>query len=128
MILPLAFVPVYWARNDRWTELADVSTALVSQFGTVIEGSPEDWRVIVVDDPATRASVAAALGWPLPDAVELVYGKRPHVWLVPPPGDSDPATWSNAPADAHAALALRNNRVTREPVAPHIGVLAAELH
>jgi hypothetical protein len=116
LVLPLSFVPIYWQRNERWTELADVSAQTVATFSALAPAASSRWEVIVLDDRSTRANVAAALGWGLPGTVELVTGKRPRVWIVPPPPDIDPADIVMSPAAAGSILELRDGRVVPAPV------------
>jgi hypothetical protein len=116
LVLPLSFVPIDWQRNERWTELADVSAQTVATFAALAPAASSRWEVIVLDDRSTRANVAAALGWGLPGTVELVTGKRPRVWIVPPPPDIDPSDIVMSPAAAGSILELRDGRVVPAPV------------
>jgi hypothetical protein len=116
LLLPPLFLPVYWQRNVRWTELADLSRQLVVEFEDLARTAPAGWEVIVLDDRSTRATVAAAVGCCIPDAVELTAGKRPRVWIVPPPPDLPEAERVIAPSPAQAIVALREGRFVRVPV------------
>jgi hypothetical protein len=127
LVVPLALVPVYWQRNVRWTELADVSRQLVAELAGLAPSAPPQWSVIVVDDRTTRANVAAASGWGLPDAVELTTGRRPRLWIAPPPPDLTEAEWVMAPASADAILALRAGRIVRVPIDEWTRTMAGEL-
>ena len=115
LVLPVTFIPIYRERNTRWTELADVSRATIATFSELAPAAPQGWRVIIFDDRSTRANVASALAWGLTDTVELVTGRRPHVWIVPPPPDINPAEIVTSPANVDAILELRDGRVTRRP-------------
>jgi hypothetical protein len=73
--------------------------------------------VIVIDDRTSTANVAAALGWALPEAVELVSGRRPRIWLVPPSTDRADSEQVIAPRSVDAILKLQPGpAVTREPL------------
>jgi hypothetical protein len=115
LVLPVTFVPVYWQRNKRWTELADISSETIATFRALAPSAPQGWRVIILDDRSTRANVASALGWGLTDTVELVTGRRPHVWIVPPPPDINPVEIVTSPERADAVLELRESRLVRRP-------------
>ena len=125
LILPFLLVPVYWQRNVRWTELADVSANVVRTFAELAQTAPEPWEVIVIDDRSTRANITAAVA--ITDAVELATGRRPRVWLVPPPDDLDKSEWAIAPPTAHAVLALRGGRIVRVPIEEWKPAAAADL-
>lgn len=115
LVIPLTLVPIYRLRNQRWTELAEVSSATVKAFSERAAAARSPWHVVIVDDRSTRANVAAAVGWALPDTVELATGKRPRVWIIPPPPDLSSAEWVDAPRSADAVLALRDRRVIPLP-------------
>jgi hypothetical protein len=73
------------------------------------EKSPLVNRLVVVDDPQVRPTIASAFGAELPRAVELVTGRRLQVDLL-----SAPASGS-APESAHPpgtlVLRVRNGTV-----------------
>lgn len=126
VLVPWLFVPIYWERNTRWTELADISRQTVA----VLEDrapAAAPWTVIVLDDLSTRANVAAALGWGLPDTMELVTGTRPRAWFVPPPPDMDPSEQVMAPAAADVLIVLQNNRVTPQSLEGWKPAVAGEI-
>lgn len=125
-LLPLAFVPVYWQRNQRWTELGETSARTVAAFAELAPAASQPWTAIVLDDPAIRANVASALGWGLPDTVELVTGKRPHVWIAPPPLDIDEREIVTLPPTADAILGFREGDVVRLPDRPVTPLKGAE--
>jgi hypothetical protein len=114
LLVPVLFVPIYWRRNVRWTELATVSREVVAVFTALAGTAPPRWDVIVIDDRSARANIAAAIA--IPDAVELAIGRRPHVWLIPPPDDMEPHDWTTPPSNPDAVLALRAGRLVRVPL------------
>jgi hypothetical protein len=128
LIVPLTFIPVYWTRNTRWTDLADVSREVTRALGEISAAAASDWRVVIVDEPHNRSNVAAALDWSLPDAVELTTGRRPHVWLIPAPPDSAPADIAMAPAAPAAIFALRGKRIVPVTAEAWKPALAGEMH
>ena len=114
LALPVVLVPVHWQRNRRWTELADISRQTVRTLEGQVPSSATLWKIVVQDDHSTRANVAAALGWGLPDTMQLVTGRRPRAWFVPPPPDMHRNEWGSTPETADVLLVLRNGRITRE--------------
>jgi hypothetical protein len=124
LIVPVLVVPIYWRRNVRWTELATVSRDVVAAFTALADAAPPRWNVIVVDDRVARANIAAAIA--IPDAVELAIGKRPHVWLIPPPDDMEARDWVTPPSNPDAVLALRSGRIVQVPLNEWTPAPAAE--
>ena len=114
LVVPVLLVPIYWRRNARWTDLANVSRDVVAGFAALAGTAPSSWDVVVVDDRTVRANIAAAIA--IPDAVELAIGRRPHVWLVPPPDDMETHDWVTPPPNPAAVLALRAGRIVRVPL------------
>jgi len=114
LLVPVLLVPIHWRRNVRWTELAMLSSEVVAAFTALTDTAPPRWDVIVIDDRSARANIASALA--IPDAVELAIGRRPHVWLIPPPDDMEPHDWTTPPSNPDAVLALRAGRIVRVPV------------
>lgn len=87
--LPLALLPVYWSRNVRWVEIADLSAstfAVVRDTAAAHDGNGEP-HLVFEDDRSTRASLVNTFGTLLPEAVALAAGRRLPVWLEPPPDD-----------------------------------------
>ncbi len=124
LLVPVLLVPIYWRRNVRWTELAIVSRDVVAAFTALADAAPRRLNVIVVDDRGVRANIAAAVA--IPDAVELAIGKRPHVWLIPPPADMDARDWVTPPSNPDAVLALRAGRIVQVPLREWTPAPAAE--
>jgi hypothetical protein len=87
---------------------------VVTAFSELPHPPPPRWDVVVIDDRSTRANIAASIA--IPDAVELAIGKRPHVWISPPPGDMEEREWVAPPTNPHAVLALRAGRIVRVPL------------
>lgn len=113
IVLPLAFVPIYRERNRRWTELGGISRGVVLEFSDLATTAPEPWLVVVVDERVTSSNVASAVGWALPDTVQLATGRRPRVWITPPPPESSNAEHVMPPASPSTVLVVRGTTVTR---------------
>lgn len=66
-------IPVYWQRDRRWVEPADVSAAAVR---TLIDETPvgPSGRIVLVDDATVRYGLESAFGTLLPTAVPLFKG------------------------------------------------------
>jgi hypothetical protein len=124
LLVPVLLVPIHWRRNARWTELAIVSRDVVTVFTALADTAAPRWDVIVIDDRTARANIAAAIA--IPDAVELAIGRRPHVWLIPPPDDMEAHDWTTPPSNPDAVLALRAGRIVRVPVTEWRPAPAAE--
>jgi hypothetical protein len=125
-VLPLTFVPIYWARNDRWSELGDISRQVVAAFRELAVAAPPRWEVVMIDSAADRSNIAAALGWAVPDVVELTTGKRPRVWITPPPPELGTGWAVMAPSTADAILALSGKAIVRVPASSWKPALAGE--
>ncbi len=112
-LVPAVCLPVYWARNTRWTELGDLSNELVRAASEhVPRGGASQYSLVVIDDAANRANAAAALGFALPDAIELSTGIRPVTWIAPPPPLSSEAEHEELPRRADIVLGVSNGHVT----------------
>lgn len=115
IVLPLALVPVYWRRNDRWIELGRVSTHVLDTFDGLTRANAQQLEVIIVDDMSARANVTAALGWAVPDAVEFTTGRRPRVSFVPRPADAAVEDQVRVPPEQCIVLAFRDGRLAPAP-------------
>lgn len=107
MLLPLALLPVYRARNVRTKAEAQLSTRVTSRIRAEIARDPGIQRIVIYDDAHARPTVASAFNWALPEAVEFAAGHPTAVELrtdMPPAGDLEPATLS---------LVLRNGDIVR---------------
>jgi hypothetical protein len=130
IVLPVLLVPVYWSRNERWVELADLGADTFTAVRQAIRDTPDARHLVIEDDRGTRCSLLNTYGALLPTAVTLALGRPLPVWLDPPPDDwrgselvSPPPTPSSTPTNAPAAsapiaapvvtLALTNGRLVR---------------
>jgi hypothetical protein len=109
-VLPLALIPVYKARNDRWVDLAVLSSSASEAIRRVDRAALGRGPLVFIDDRRDRANLESAFGWLLPDAVELLTGQRPEVWIVPPLVDAGPEA-AAVPPTASAVLVLRGREL-----------------
>jgi hypothetical protein len=101
-VLPILVLPIHWSRHQSTKRQAMLSAQLLEQ---VREMNPSIDRLVVVDDPQARPTIASAFGSELPRAVELVTGRRLQVELLSAPA-SGSAPVSHPPATL--VLRLRN--------------------
>jgi hypothetical protein len=73
--LPLLLLPVYWLRNVRWTEIAELSTDTFAVIRRVARERPDVGLLVFRDDPSTRRSFANTYDELLPVAVRLAAGR-----------------------------------------------------
>src|SRR5262249_20116629 len=57
LALPVLLLPVYWARNERWVELADLSADTFATVRRVVRETPDVQRIVFKDDRETRRSL-----------------------------------------------------------------------
>ena len=86
--LPLLLLPVYWTRNVRWTEIAELSSDTFSVVRRVARERPDVGRLVFRDDTSTRRSFANTYDDLLPVAVRLAAGRDVQGQLE----SSDPTT------------------------------------
>ncbi len=112
VVIPLALLPVYHARNVRWTELATLSADI---FRTLqpLSREPAVSSVQFLDERTTRRSIWNAYGGLLPEAVTLAVGRRLHVSLMPPMDGVDAAPAGQPPPHTIAVIAFRDGRIAR---------------
>jgi hypothetical protein len=79
VIVPLLLLPVYWSRNVRWIEIAELSAETFGAIHRVARERPEADRLIFRDDRSSRRSLANAYDQLLPEAVRLAAGRDIHV-------------------------------------------------
>ena len=106
-LLVLMLVPVYRARNVRWTALADVSSQVMHTVREVAARRPEGGRIVLLESPGERFNLDAAFGTMFPDAVALYLGPR---W------SGEVVAEGHAPhADGSLVFRFANGRLTRAP-------------
>jgi len=89
MALPFLLLPVYWARNVRWTELRDLSNATIRTIQA--DNLAPRTLVVLEDDLSTRANFRHVFGALLPEASALLFDNQVSLWIEPPPPEIDPA-------------------------------------
>jgi hypothetical protein len=113
-IVPVLLLPVYWSRNERWVELADLGGETFAMVRQIARERPEVRQLVFEDDRGTRRSLLNTYGVLLPPAVTLAAGRPIPVWLDPPPDD-----WQGSELTAPAAgvpavtVRLREGRLVR---------------
>jgi hypothetical protein len=75
VIVPWLLLPVYWTRNTRWVEIAELSSDTFAAVRRVTRERPDVDVLLFRDDPATRRSFAGAYDRLLPVAVRLAAGR-----------------------------------------------------
>jgi hypothetical protein len=83
VVLPLLLLPIHWARHQRWTDNALLSSRFVARLQSALNATPDVSRVVVYDDPSSRPSTTTAFAGALPQAVELVAGRPLPVEVIP---------------------------------------------
>jgi uncharacterized membrane protein len=82
LLLPLALVPVYRARNARTRAEAELATRITDAMRAAVARQPTASRIVVVDEPGAQPPVSAAFNWALPEAVELTIGRPMPVEII----------------------------------------------
>ena len=88
--LPVLLLPVYWTRNMRWTEIAELSSDTFAVVRRVTQERPDVDRLIFRDDLSTRRSFTATYDQLLPEAVRLAAGRGIRTELESPGGPEGP--------------------------------------
>jgi len=101
VIVPVLLLPVYWSRNTRWVEIAELSTETFDAIQRVARERPDADRLLFRDDRSSRRSLANAYDQLLPEAVRLAAGREMHAEI-----DSGQADRSGAPR-----IVLENGRI-----------------
>lgn len=87
-IIPVACAPIYIERNKRWTELAALSSACLTDIVANTESLPEQGWLVLVDDRSHRANLQSAFGSLIGDAVALSTGRTLRVRVESPADES----------------------------------------
>ena len=113
LVLPFLLLPMYWSRNVRWVELAELTTdtvrAIDAEAATISSGTVIELR----DDRSTRASFGAAFAGLTEEASRLHFGLRYRLWIAPAEAESTLDNGSVAPGTIGASFELTKNRVHR---------------
>lgn len=108
--IPVLLLPVYWQRNVRWTEIADLSTDTFAVLREMSATRPAVTHVVFHDDPTTRRSFANTYGPLLPEAVRLAAGRDLRVTMVRETGDEE--SYPQATDGARADIVLARGHVS----------------
>lgn len=84
VVLPLLLLPVYWTRNTRWVEIAELSSDTFAAVHRVARERPDVGLLIFRDDRSTRRSFEATYDQLLPEAVRLAAGRDIRAQLETP--------------------------------------------
>src|SRR5436190_87625 len=87
--LVMALVPVYLARNQRWTELASFSSAVLDRLEALTSDVPERAAVVLLDERSQRVNLESTFGTLLDDAYAFKTGRSVVLWVEPPLGNAD---------------------------------------
>ena len=84
VIVPVLLLPVYWSRNQRWIEIAELSSDTFDAIRRVARERPDTNVLLFRDDGGTRRSFAATYDRLLPQAVHLATGREITVEMIEP--------------------------------------------
>lgn len=112
LLLLVALVPVYKARNRRYVREAELSAAVMREVLTVAAQKPEGAVVVITDARDVRPTAEQAFGGLAEEAGALMTGGRIRLWIDPPPSDLTGRTPPD-PALVAAVLAVENGQVSR---------------
>ena len=83
VILPVLLLPVYWSRNVRWVEIAELSSDTFAAIRRVARERPDVDVLLFSDDRSTRRSFADTYDQLLPAAVRLAAGRDVKAEILP---------------------------------------------
>jgi hypothetical protein len=119
-VTSVVLLPVYWDRNTRWVEIADLSRDTFALLDATVARTDTS-AIVFEDDRTTRRSFANTYGVLLPVAVKLATGRDLRVAIEPPLPD-DPEfgrSTSTAPERTGSIrIRLRDGHVSRVPAEP----------
>jgi hypothetical protein len=84
LVLPLALLPVYHARGERWVSAAQVSDTVLSQLEE-LAARPNVDTIVLRDHRASRANLANAFGPASSEVASLISDRPLRVEILPPP-------------------------------------------
>ena len=119
VLVAVLAVPVHWSRNDRWINLAELSTRVLDEIAPVAASLPPDGVLQLDDDRDTRTNLDSAFGTLIETAVLVRTGRRRQVWIEPPVTNWQAAGLVAPDAeDITARFALRDGVLTRTAADP----------
>jgi hypothetical protein len=113
LVFPFLLLPVYWSRNVRWVELAELTTDTVRAIDAEAATIPSGTVIELRDDRSTRANFGAAFAGLTEEASRLHFGLRYRLWIAPVEAESTLDNGSVAPGTVGATFELAQNRVRR---------------
>lgn len=113
LVLPLVLLPVYRARNVRWVELGDLTSATVAAIDAATQSLAPGTLIELRDDRSTRASFQNAIGTLYAEAAQVYFDGTYELWIEPPPPEIAAAGVSRPAAERTAVFALRDGTVRR---------------
>jgi hypothetical protein len=117
LILLLALVPLYRARNVRLVRLAELSARALNAVGEERAALVEGKALVLHDDLRGRANLREAFGTLVQDAVRLETGlPKVKVWVEPPlPYAAEAGLRPPNPSEGRIDLWLQNGALQRAP-------------
>ena len=112
LLLPFLLLPIYWSRNERWVELADLTTRTASAIEREAATIPAGSIIELRDDRSTRANFGSAFAGLAEEASRVLFGGRYRLWIVPS-ADQASAARRTPPAPVGASFELRGGQIIR---------------
>ena len=113
ILFPFLLLPVYWSRNVRWVEPADLTAQTVRAIDAGAATIPSGTVIELNDDRSTRANFISAFGTLTDEASRLHFEGRYRLWIAPPQNGSTVGNQADPPGAIGARFELRNGRVSR---------------
>jgi hypothetical protein len=101
VVVPFLLLPVYRARNGRWTRGATFSARIMSDLAQATASLPAGSLIVLHDEREKRTNLASTFGTLIEDAVVLAAGRPVRAWVDPPVPDAA-AAGLTAPTDVPA--------------------------
>ena len=102
MLLLVALVPVYHARNRRYVREAELSTSIMGELLKIAASSSHGGLVVLRDVRDQPPTAEQAFGSLANDAALLMTNGKIRLWIDPPPAELAGA----APPDIKSAIAV----------------------
>jgi hypothetical protein len=106
LVLPFLLLPVYWSRNMRWVELAELTASTVRAIDAEAATIPAGTVIELQDDRSTRANFSAAFAGLTEEAARLHFGNRYRLWIAPADAESTLESGSIPPGVIGARFVL----------------------
>jgi hypothetical protein len=88
LALLVVMTPVYVARTERWSSLAEFGAATLADLTRLAASLPAGATVVIHDDRSQRTNMSTAFGTLLNDAYFVTAGRKLELWIEPPLGDA----------------------------------------